>query len=114
MENIYTLDAVEFTSTSIEGYTSTTTINFYSLLTVMLGIIIVAILMGFSIFGFGLNDSSTILMRKYLSLLMLITLLFICSDYYILQFGLFGTILNVFFLAIYVFKIIDMLGESKE
>ena len=112
LDNLYELDNISY-SYDIDGNVETFSFNFYNMLGILVAILVVAALVGFSIFGAGFNDTSTVMIRKYMALGALISILFVCSNYYILQLGLIGVIINIFFFAAYAFKVIDIMGGDK-
>lgn len=106
--NIDNLDDIEF-DYILDEETTTYSINFYTLLSALFGIMILGIITSFSIFGGGLNDEGSKLLMKYLALGLLIAILFIASVYFLLPVGLVGVLINIMFLLGYAFWIINEL-----
>lgn len=112
LENLYNLDNISF-SYNVDGNETEFSFNFYTMLAVVVSILLLAILMGLNFFGAGLNEEATQMLRKYLAIFALFAVLFVCSNFYLLQFGLFGIIINLFFTISYMFKVMDVLGSDS-
>ena len=108
LENINNLNAVDF-NYDVDGNSDTVSVNFYSLIAVIVAIIIIGIIAGFNFWGSGFNDTSTKLFQKYLSIISIITLLFVGSNYYILQIGYVGQLFDILIIAVYGLYLIEML-----
>lgn len=99
---------------SLNGSTEEFTLNLYSLLSVVLGIVMLGIIASISFFGGGLNEQGSKLLIKYLAIILLITLLQIGSLYYLLPLGTVGFVLNLLFLLVHILNIINnMVGVNE-
>lgn len=113
LENIENLDAIVFTM-DFNGNDETITVNFFAVLIALSVIILIVVVAGINFFGSGLNDTSSKLLGKYVSLIALASILTIATNYYILYLGYVGIVIDVIILIVYLVAGISNLGSENE
>lgn len=112
LENLYTLDSIPLTfDYSDESTTySSETLNFYSLIGVVVAIMMLGIIASMSFFGSGLNSEGTRLTIYYLSTFALYSVLFISTHYFMAPLGTMGSIVETFIVGIYAIYLLINVG----
>ncbi len=109
--NFNHLDAIDY-AFSISGTDYDFEVNFYAFL-VLIGIIfILVILSSISILGSGINEFGTTNIAKYISILAFVALFGLTTSYFILPFGYFGILIELFFIVIYFLNALSVLPEN--
>jgi len=112
LDNINNLDEIEF-SFVLNNEITVFTINMYSLLAVLAVVFGILVLAGTNIFGFGLNDTATKMVSKYITGLLIFSTLTLGVNYYILPLGWLGVLFNVFIIIIYFLHSLTSFTSSE-
>ena len=110
--NYANLDAVDF-SINLDGAIYEFTLNMYIVVGIIGVLFLIIILSSISIFGAGLNDTGSQNIGKYLSLSALLGFFTLISSYFILPFGYFGVMAQLFCIIIYVLYAIETLNGNS-
>ena len=111
--NINNLNNVPF-AINLNGQTSTYNLSMYSIIVVLGVLLTIAILVGVNLFGFGLNDTGTANVLRYLGLIILFSILQLSTAFFILPFGWVGIVVEIFILIVNLLWILNtfMSGEN--
>ena len=111
--NINNLDNI-IVSIPIGSTTEELTINFYTLLAVLSGLIAIVVIASLTFFGGGINEIGTIQIARFTGLTFFITLIGTGLTYFVAPFRFIGPISVLFIGVVYVLNFVDNMGKDQQ